>query len=196
MHTRHLAALTVVLTTLALTVGPAAVAQDRPDPAAAIAAQAEAMKALQAMNGVWRGSAWTLLPSGEKRTFTQTERIGPMLQGTLKVVEGRGYDDQGALAFNAFGIISFDPATRAYSLRSYAQGRTGDFALKLSDDGYAWEIAAGPATIRYTAVLKDGTLREIGERLMSGREPLRIFEMSLTRVADSDWPSAGAIGPK
>ncbi|HYN80487.1 MAG TPA: hypothetical protein VES88_03225 [Gemmatimonadaceae bacterium] len=39
-------------------------AQGRPDPAAIIAAQREAMVPLAAMDGVWRGPAWTIL---EKR---------------------------------------------------------------------------------------------------------------------------------
>ncbi|MCK6434628.1 MAG: DUF1579 domain-containing protein [Aquabacterium sp.] len=194
---KHLAAaLPYLLVALAWAAPAPVLSQGRPDPTAATAAQVEAMKVLAGMNGVWKGTAWTLLPSGEKKVITQTERIGPMLQGTLKVVEGRGYDDQGALVFNAFGVVSFNPVTRVYSLRSYAQGRAGDFVLTPNEDGYVWEIPAGPATIRYTAVLKQGTFREIGERLMAGAEPLRIFEMNLTRVADTDWPSAGAISPK
>jgi hypothetical protein len=52
-------------------------AQERPSPAALIAAERDAMARLAYMDGVWRGSAWTILPSGEKRTITQTERIGP-----------------------------------------------------------------------------------------------------------------------
>lgn len=192
------AAIASALSALVVALSPlsTASAQGLPDPRPLMAAQVEAMKALGAMNGLWRGPAWTLLPSGEKKTITQTERIGPMVQGSVKVVEGRGYDEQGALVFNAFGIISFDPATRSYSLRSYSQGRSADFALKLTEDGYAWEIPAGPATIRYTASIKDGVLRETGDRLMPGREPLRIFEMNLSRVGDSDWPSGGAVGPK
>jgi hypothetical protein len=161
-----------------------------------MAAQREAMAALNAMNGVWRGTAWTLLPSGEKRSLVQTERIGPMLDGTVKVIEGRGYEADGKLAFNAFGVVSFNPATRAYSFRSHALGQSGDFTFAPTADGYTWEIPAGPSTIRYTAVIKDGTLREVGDRITPGREPMRFFEMTLQRVGDSDWPAAGAIGPK
>jgi len=173
-----------------------AAAQGRPDPAPLLAAQREAMLALQAMNGVWRGTAWTLLPSGEKRHITQTERIGPFLDGTLKVIEGRGYEADGKLSFNAFGVVSFNPATKAYSMRSHALGQAGDFVFAPTADGYTWEIPAGPATIRYTAVIKDGKLRETGDYIAPGREPRRIFEMTLQRVGDSDWPAAGAIGPK
>ena len=56
--------------------------------------------------------AWTLLPSGEKHAITQTERIGPFLDGSVRVIEGRGYDADGKVAFNSFGTISYNPATR------------------------------------------------------------------------------------
>jgi hypothetical protein len=75
-------------------------------------------------------------------------------------------------------------------------GQVGDFTFAPTSDGYTWEIPAGPATIRYTAVIKDGQLREVGDRITPGREPVRFFEMTLQRLGDSDWPSAGAIGPQ
>src|SRR3982074_1407830 len=102
--------------------------QGRPDPAALISAQREAMRPLAIMDGVWRGPAWTILPSGEKHNITQTERIGPFLDGSIKVIEGRGYGSDGKVGFNAFGIISYDPATKVYTLHSHAQGQVGDFA--------------------------------------------------------------------
>ena len=173
-----------------------AAAQDSPDPTAAIAAQTSAMAALQSMNGAWRGPAWTLLPDGSRREFTQTERIGPFLDGSLKVIEGRGHDDAGRVVFNAFGIVSYDPAAKSYSMRSYAQGRAGDFTIVPTADGYRWEIPAGPMTIRYVASIKDGTLHEVGDRILPGKDSVRFFEMTLRRVGDSDWPAAGAIGPK
>lgn len=172
-----------------------AMAQSRPDPAALIAAQKEGMTALRSMNGVWRGPAWMIMPSGEKRDFVQTERIGPFLDGAVKVIEGRGYGQDGKVSFNALGIVSYNPASRAYNLRSYAQGQVGDFTLTPTVDGYTWEIAAGPMTIRYAAVIKDGVLKEVGDRLLPGREPVRFFEMTLQRIEDTAWPAAGAIAP-
>lgn len=179
---------------LLLTAGTLVLAsgQGRPDPAALIAAQREAMKAFAALDGVWRGPAWTMLPSG-KHNITQTERIGPFLDGSIKVIEGRGYNEDGSVGFNAFGVISYDPATKVYMLHSHAMGQAGDFVIKPTADGYTWEIPAGPMTIHYTAVIKDGTLREVGDRIMPGKEPVRFFEMNLKRVGDSDWPAAGAI---
>jgi hypothetical protein len=145
------------------------------------------------MDGVWRGSAWTVLPSGEKRSITQTERIGPLLDGSIKVVEGRGYEADGRVGFNAFGIISYNPDTHAYALHSHALGMVGDFALRLTSDGYVWEIPAGPTTIRYTAVITNGAWREVGDRLVPGQDPVRFFEMNLTRVGDTTWPAAGTV---
>ncbi|MGH9933327.1 MAG: DUF1579 domain-containing protein [Pyrinomonadaceae bacterium] len=172
------------------------VSAQRPDPAALIAAQREAMKPLAITDGVWRGPAWTILPSGQKHTITQTERIGPFLDGSIKVIEGRGYNEDGTVGFNAFGIISYDPATKVYTLHSHAQGQAGDFVIKPTGDGYVWEIPAGPMTIRYTAVIKDGTLHEVGDQIMPGKEPVRFFDMNLKRVGDTDWPAGGAIPAK
>src|SRR5437667_6868283 len=130
--------------------------QGRQDPATLIAAQREAMVRLSVMDGVWRAPAWTILPSGEKHTITQTERIGPFLDGSVKVIEGRGYDQDGKVTFNAFGTISYNPATRVYTLHSYAQGYVGDFVLTPMADGYVWEIHSGTMSIRSTQVNKEG----------------------------------------
>lgn len=183
---------------LVLTAGSAATSrsQGRPDPAALISAQREAMKPLSFMDGVWRGPAWTVLATGDKHHITQTERIGPFLDGSVKVIEGRGYDADGKVTFNAFGTVSFSPATNAYTLHSHAMGNVGDFVLKPAPDGYVWEIPAGPMTIRYTAVIHDSTWREVGDRILPGKEPVRFFEMNLKRVGITDWPAAGAVPPR
>jgi hypothetical protein len=173
-----------------------ALGQERSDPATLIAAQREAMAPLAYMNGVWRGPAWTILPSGQKHNITQTERIGPFLDGSVKVIEGRGYDPDGKVTFNAFGTISFNTTTHEYTLHSYAQGYVGDFVLTRTADGYVWEIPAGPTTIRYTAVVKDGAWREVGDRIAAGKEPVRFFEMNLKRVGDTTWPAADPVPPK
>jgi surface antigen len=167
------------------------------DPAALLAAQREAMKPLASMNGVWRGQATTQLANGERRSITQTERVGPFLGGTLKVVEGRGYDSNGNVVFNAFGIVSFNPTTQTYSMRSYAMGRQGDFQLKLTDDGYTWEVPAGPgAIIRYAASIKDNRLHEVGDRIVGSSAPTRVFEMLLDRIGDTEWPETGAVSAR
>lgn len=187
---------TFVSLSLTLAVSLTVSGQGRPDPATLIKEQREAMAPLAFMDGVWRGPAWTVLQSGEKHNITQTERIGPFLDGTVKVIEGRGYNADGTVGFNAFGTISFNPATHSYILHSYAQGNVGDFVLTRTANGYVWEIPAGPMTIRYTCVVKDGTWQEVGDRIVPGKDPVRFFEMNLKRVGETTWPAGGAIPPK
>ena len=183
-------------TFVAVTGSTTILAQGRPNPAVLIAAQREAMAVFAAMDGVWRGPAWTILPSGEKHSITQTERIGPFLDGSVKVIEGRGYDAEGKVSFNAFGTISYNATTRAYTLHSHAMGNVGDFAITPTANGYVWEIPAGPMTIRYTAMIKGDNFREVGDQIQPGKEPVRFFEMTLKRIGDTKWPAEGAVSQK
>ena len=99
--------------------------------------------------------------------------------------------------FNAMGIISFDPQKKTYSMRSYAMGHSGDFPITLKPDGYKWEIPGGPdAIILYDATIKDGTWHEVGDRIVAGKPPVRLFEMTLKRVGDTDWPLGQPIAPR
>ena len=43
---------------------------------------------------------------------------------------------------------------------------------------------------------RNGELHEVGDRIVSGREPQRIFDMRLKRLGDTDWPTAGAVPPR
>jgi hypothetical protein len=170
-----------------------AAAQNPYDPATRIAAQRTAMARLAYLDGVWRGPAWSLTPQG-RRDMVQAERIGPFLDGSVRVMEGRGYTADGAVAFNAFGIVSFDPVTGRYSLTSWAMGYSGTFPLRLTDDGYVWEAPAGPGAImRYTAVVRGDSWHEIGERIAGDAPPVRTVELNLRRVGDTSWPAADPV---
>ncbi len=164
------------------------------DPAAIVAERA-AIARLGWMKGIWRGSAVTQTAQGPRKV-TQTERIGPFLDGTLLLMEGKGFRDDGSTGFHAFGVLSYDPGTRAFTLTSHAQGYGGAFKFTPSDAGYVWEVPAGPnATLRYTATLHDGTWTEVGDLIVPGQPPRRTFEMNLRRTGDTDWPEAGANRP-
>jgi hypothetical protein len=165
----------------------------QPDPAPRLAAQREAIGRLSFMDGTWRGTAWTLTREG-RHELTQTERVGAFLGGTVRVVEGRGYEADGTISFNALGVISYDPDTSRYSFSAWAQGRGGDFPFQVTDTGFTWETPAGPgAIIRYTATVRNGTWHEVGDRIAPGQPPLRVVELNLRRVGDTDWPGAGAV---
>ena len=180
------------LIALLLTTAVPAAAQ-RPDAAARIEAQRQAMTRLSAMDGVWRGPAWSITPEG-RHEIVQTERVGTFLGGSVRIVEGRGYNADGSVGFNAFGVISFNPATGSYGFSSWAQGYSGVFPFRVTANGYEWETQAGPgAVIRYTATIEGDRFREVGFRIVEGQPPVQIFEMNLRRVSDTDWPAAGAV---
>jgi len=105
----------------------AAFAQGRPDPAATIAAQRDAMKSFAAMDGVWRGPAWTILPSVKNTTITQTERIGPFLDGSIKVIEAAVTTRTAVLASTPLASFPTIRQTHVYNLHSHAIGLVGDF---------------------------------------------------------------------
>ncbi|HYI39753.1 MAG TPA: DUF1579 domain-containing protein [Allosphingosinicella sp.] len=164
------------------------------NPQSRIDAQREAMKALAFMDGAWRGRAQTeQMPSG----FVHTERSGPLLDASVRLIEGRSYDEKGATRFNAFAVISYDPARRAYSMRSYALGYAGDFPLTVRPDGYSWTQPAGPgAVIRYVATVKGGEWVEIGHRSVGDGVPEKVFEMRVRRIGSTNWPQDDAVGPR
>lgn len=177
---------------LAAAVPTGALAQ-MPDPAPRLAAQREALARLSFLDGVWRGSAVSTTREG-RHELVQTERVGAFLGGTVRVVEGRGYEADGSVGFNALGIISYEPDTQAYSIAATAQSRSGVYPLRLTDTGFIWEMPAGPGgLIRYTTVIRDGTWQEVGDYIAPGRPPFRIVELNLRRVGDTDWPAAGAV---
>ena len=164
------------------------------DPAARMAAQREAMKALAFLDGEWRGTARTDEVPGEMR---HTERVGTLLDGTIRLVEGRAYDPAGKTLFNAFAIISYDPVRRAYSLRSHAMGFAGDYPLTVRPDGFSWSHQAGPgAVVRYTATVKNGEWHEVGERVAGDAAPVKTVELRVKRTGAGAWPQAGAVAPR
>lgn len=186
-----------LLAALAISITPINASAQDPDAGKRIAAQREAMAEFKRMDGVWRGPAWILQANGEKREFIQAERIGPFLDGSVKMMEGRGYAPDGRVTFNALGIVSYSPNSKSFSLRSYALGFSGDFAFTPLPDGYIWMLPAGPnAAIRYKATIDGDAFTEVGDRIVEGKELVRIFEMRLKRVSDTDWPSAGAVPPR
>ncbi len=155
------------------------------------------MAKLSFMRGTWRGVANGTTPDGHPYTVTQTERMGPMLGGDVIVIEGRGYAADGSTGFNAFAVASWNPQTQKYELRSYAQGYAGTFELKLTADGYTWEVPAGPnAVMRFTATVKDNKWREVGEYVAGNKPPRPSFEMNLTKLGDTDWPLGTPVSPK
>ncbi|HPI50483.1 MAG TPA: hypothetical protein PLH23_19585 [Hyphomonadaceae bacterium] len=189
-------ALAVALLAAPVVMTPQSFAQG-PNNEARMSAQREAMKALAMLDGEWRGPAKSLRYDGNWHPMLQAERVGTMLDGTVRVLEGRGYEESGELSFGAFAVISYNPDTQAYAMRSYSGGRVGDFPIVPTATGFTWEIQAGPdMKIAYEAIVKDGVWTETGTRIPKSGEPVKFIEFSVTRLRDTAWPAAGAVQPK
>ncbi|WP_339870970.1 DUF1579 domain-containing protein [uncultured Brevundimonas sp.] len=190
----RMAVVAAALLVAPLSVPQPALAQAAPE-AAGSAAQRQAIAALDRLDGTWRGEARMAGPGGQM-TFIQTERVGSLLGGSIKVIEGRGYNADGTTSFNAMAVISWDETAGRYAFHSWANGRSGDFPFEATADGFRWEVQAGPgAKVRYVAVVQDGRWHEVGHYIVEGQPPRQILEMTLTRLGDSDWPAGGAVDP-
>ncbi|MFC7379076.1 DUF1579 domain-containing protein [Brevundimonas sp. GCM10030266] len=159
-------------------------------------AQREHVGALDFLDGEWRGTATTTMP-GHTTVLTQTERVGSLLGGSVKLIEGGGYAADGSTQFNAFAVLSWDERAGKYLFRSYANGYTGEYPFERTENGFRWEMPAGPnAMIKYVAVVENGTWHEVGDYVAEGQPPRRFIELRLTRVGDTDWPGEGAVSPQ
>jgi hypothetical protein len=168
----------------------------RPQPSKRFIAQQEAMKELAFLDGEWRGSSKVLRKDGWA-PMVQTERVGTMLDGTVRMIEAKGYESDGRLSFDVLRIISYEPETKTYAMRSYQSGRTRDHELSLTDNGFAWESESGNgAMVRYEASVKNGAWTETATRMPSRGEPETYVEVKMKRLRSSGWPQAGGMGTK
>lgn len=175
---------------IGLTLGMTTHAADNSyDPDVRMSTQRAAMDKLNRLDGEWRGTAWSIAPTGVKSEVVQTERVGPFLDGTVKLMEGRGYGPAGEIKFNALGLVSFDPATGKYGFRAHAQSYGGDFEFEPTADGFKWSVPMGNfGTTEYTAIIKDGTWHEVGYLVKADGTRVQVLEMNLKRIGDSSWP--------
>ena len=144
------------------------------------------MAKLAIMDGVWRGTGLVASLPGGKHEVVQTERIGPFLGGTVKVIEGPLlYRPTAPSGFNALGIISYNPAN----------GPTGCTAMRrawrrLPDEGDATAMSgrSPPGPARPSANARRSPTAP-GARSASGSPgaapPMQMFEMNLKRVGDT-----------
>lgn len=180
--------LTLIAGAVLLAASPAA-AQSNP------ASSQAPMARLAFMHGVWVGPANGVNRDGTPYVVTQTERIGPMLGGDILVIEGRGDQADGSTGFNAFGVVSWNTRENKYEFRTYAQGYSGTFPFEATDTGYVWETPAGRGVMRYTADVTATTYHEVGELVVEGQPSRQLFEMTLTRRSDTDWPAGDPVTP-
>ncbi|WP_396594227.1 DUF1579 domain-containing protein [Brevundimonas sp. R86498] len=160
--------------------------------AAAQPAQAprpEVTAALARFDGVWIGPARMTLPDGSVNTFEQMERIGPMLGGEIRVMEGKARGSDGATLFNAFTVFS-EAAGGGIEMRSHVWGDELARVIELTPEGYNWRMETSGGPITYVITVRDGVWHETGTITLANGTRAQFFEMTLTRRGDTDWPAA------
>ncbi|HEY0086236.1 MAG TPA: DUF1579 domain-containing protein [Allosphingosinicella sp.] len=158
-----------------------------------LGAQAKAMATLSFLDGEWAGPAEANEPKGVLR-MTQTERSGTLLDGTIRLVEGRSFDKAGKTLFNAFAVISYDVRTSRYMITSHASGYSTTAELKLVPNGFEWDVPAGPsALLHFSATVKDGLWTEVGDFIGPDGTPRRTFEMKVRKLRATTWPAQSAV---
>ncbi|HEY7798701.1 MAG TPA: hypothetical protein VIA80_08070 [Hyphomonadaceae bacterium] len=159
-------------------------------------AQQEAMKELAFLDGDWRGSSRVRRKDGWA-PMVQAGRVGAVQDGTVRMIEAKGYESDGRLSFDVLRVISYEPETKTYLMRSYQSGRIRDHVLSLTANGFAWESEpSGAATTRYEASVKNGVWTETATRVPSRGEPETYVEVTMKRQRSSGWPTASGSGAK
>jgi hypothetical protein len=166
-------------------------------PTQMISAQQAAMAKLSGLDGMWRGTGSMIDRPGETpRHMTQSLRVGPFLDGTVKVIEVRGYLADGSLGFHAFNTISFDAQKGEYVITARAGGRSGNFSFRPTADGYVWIIGSTNRGLQYTGTLKDGNWTEVGEGIAPEHVVVHMSDWNVRKIGNTDWPEAGAVQQK
>ena len=112
----------------------------------------------------------------------QYEKITPMLDGSVLLIEGIG-KDKGVERHHALATLSYDPVTQKYLLRSFKDGYMVDAETELKADGsFVWSMQNPRGTTRYIVRMVDGTWIETGEITMDGGKTWTAFlEMKLQK---------------
>lgn len=140
-----------------------------------------AMKDLDFIVGEWEGDGWHLI-DGKREDSHVVEKISKQAGGTVLSIIGLGKNKEGAPVHEAFAVLSYDPATKEYRLRSFlSNGRTGEFKVTVKDKSLAWELPA-QQPVRYSIKLDaEGRWHETGEVNLGERGWMKFFEMTLKK---------------
>ncbi len=145
------------------------------------------MQKLAYMAGKWKGEASMRQPNGTLVKVGQEEDIQFKLDGTILMVEGTGRNEEGKVVFNAIGIISYNPDTNSFGMKSHLlDGKQTDAYFKIqTENNFEWGFTvANNARIRYNIVLnpQEKSWIEKGDYSPDGNTWYPFMEMNLTKL--------------
>ena len=135
------------------------------------------------LEGQWEGSGWMQM-GAQRIEFEQKEDVGTKLDGTIMLIEGKGFED-GQLAFNAFGVVTWDNEAGVFNLYSnLSDGRSTMAQGEVpAENTFKWRYDVPMGKIRYTIVLNEkGEWFEIGEFSRDEETWFKFFEMTLRKL--------------
>lgn len=128
---------------------------------------------------------------------TQTERVGPMQDGDIVVIEGRGYGENGAIEFYTFSAVSPTASDGGWEIRLYRDGLAGTYPFEITESGYIWSLpSSSGGRVVFTGLFEGNTWRQIGVNTPAEGPARQTVEMILTRTADTDWPAGNPVSPQ
>ncbi len=149
------------------------------------------MDKLKFLLGEWEGTGWRLNQRGKMYTKA-FEKVKCKADCMIFVVEGLGIktdsvNKKDQVVHDAFGVISYDAKTNAYSLRAYTKDGLTDSPIEFLEDKLIMWIMDMPAgKIKFTADFRTpNKWIEWGEFSRDGGQTwMKFLETDLTRVRD------------
>lgn len=148
--------------------------------------QKMAMSKLSYWVGEWKGTGWSTNRQMERENFEILESITLKLQGLAFLIEGNGWNsDNNESAHEALAILSFDPSTEKYLMRSCdLRGTFRETEVEVHEDTFKWgfHVEESGLLIRFTIEIDQENWFEYGEVSPDdGLNWYRILEMNLTK---------------
>jgi hypothetical protein len=174
-----------LLCLLSLIASAPALADARTGTAQTLDTQAGAMGRLVFMVGSWAGTGWTILPSGTRQEFLQTERVRYQAGDLVISVEGQGRDkaDPRTIVDSALAVINYNETTGQYRWEAFSRGYVTTVVPVVGDHLFQWSLQTPAYTSRYTLTFTDTAWHEIGETTVDGGLTWhQNFQMDLRRL--------------
>ncbi len=146
------------------------------------------MQKLAYMAGQWKGEANIRQQNGSLLKVNQEEDIRFKLDGTILLIEGTGRNPlDNKITFNALAIVSYNPHTKEYKLKSHVMdgNQTEAYFKVLEENHFEWGFETPTkAKIRYDIVLDPNqkTWVEKGEYSPDGNQWFPFIDMLLKKL--------------
>lgn len=148
------------------------------------AERAAAMRKLDLWVGSWKGTGWSLSPTGTREEFELAETVQRRAGGTVLMVEGHGATKARVPTHDGIVLVSYDDRERRYRWtgHDFANGAT-DAVVTILDAGLQWTTNRADAGMaRFTIHFDEHVWRETGEFSADGKAWTQFMEVVLNRA--------------